>query len=185
MKHSDTILIVGCGNSNFSLELYDNGFTNIVNIDFSEVVIDRMKKANEVNRPMMQWLVMDMTSMTFDTNTFDVVIDKASMDALCVDEGDVWDPKDDVINSVHRMCTDISRILKPKGYFLSLSFAQPHFRTKYLNGSRTSENSRCIDNPYEIMKGQCDQYNWTLNYEKISKELGTFEFYLYVMEKGE
>ena len=126
---------------------------------------------------------MDMTNMTFDTNTFDVVIDKASMDALCVDEGDVWDPKDDVITNVHKMCTDISRTLKPNGYFLSLSFAQPHFRTKYLFSSYVNGNLN--HNPYEVMKGYCKQYHWTLHHEKIMKEFGTFEFYLYHMKKGE
>ena len=54
LKHDDTILIVGCGNSNFSSELYDEGYHNIVNIDFSDIVIDRMKSAND-SRPKMQW----------------------------------------------------------------------------------------------------------------------------------
>lgn len=135
----------------------------------------------------MNRLVMDMTRMTFDINTFDIVIDKASMDALCVDEGDVWDPKDDVINNVHRMCADISRILKPNGFFLSLSFAQPHFRTKYLFGSYTNRdsNNNTNSNPCAVMKGYCKEYHWTLHHEKIMKEFGTFEFYLYNMKKGE
>lgn len=184
LNHNDNILIVGCGNSNFSSDLYDQGYHNIVNIDFSEVVIDRMKKANDTSRPDMKWLVMDMTKMSFDINTFDVVIDKASMDALCVDEKDVWDPLEGVIENVHLMCTDISRILKPNGIFLSLSFAQPHFRTKYLYGSRI--NGNVISNPYEIMRGYSHQYSWTLAHEKIMKgDVGTIEFYLYHMKKGQ
>ena len=51
------ILVVGCGNSSFSADLYDAGFTNIVSIDYSQVVIDAMRKRNQETRPEMQWMV--------------------------------------------------------------------------------------------------------------------------------
>ena len=35
MKHDDAILIPGCGNSEFSLDLFDEGFTNTWSIDNS------------------------------------------------------------------------------------------------------------------------------------------------------
>ena len=35
--HGGRLLVVGCGNSELSAQLYDDGFTNIVNIDFSKV----------------------------------------------------------------------------------------------------------------------------------------------------
>jgi SAM-dependent methyltransferase len=56
LKSSDKILIVGCGNSNFSADLYDAGFTNVVNIDFSTIVIDNMREKNQ-DRPGMEWKV--------------------------------------------------------------------------------------------------------------------------------
>lgn len=34
------ILILGCGNSEFSENLYDDGFQNLVNVDISSVCID-------------------------------------------------------------------------------------------------------------------------------------------------
>ncbi len=45
------ILIVGCGNSAFSEELYDLGYHNIINIDFSDVVINQLKEKNKTKRP--------------------------------------------------------------------------------------------------------------------------------------
>lgn len=51
------ILLVGCGNSNFSAEIYDAGYHNLTNIDYSEVVIDAMKKKYRESRPEMEWLV--------------------------------------------------------------------------------------------------------------------------------
>jgi SAM-dependent methyltransferase len=57
MTESAKVLLVGCGNSNFSAELYDAGFHNLTNIDYSEVVIDTMKKKYKESRPDMKWLV--------------------------------------------------------------------------------------------------------------------------------
>ena len=33
------ILIIGCGNADFSADLYDDGYENIVNVDISDIVI--------------------------------------------------------------------------------------------------------------------------------------------------
>ena len=34
--HGGRLLVVGCGNSELSAQMYDDGFTDIVNIDFSK-----------------------------------------------------------------------------------------------------------------------------------------------------
>lgn len=57
------ILVPGCGNSRLSEYLYDAGFKDITNIDFSKVVISDMLRRNVRERPGMRWRVMDMTSM--------------------------------------------------------------------------------------------------------------------------
>ena len=51
------ILVVGCGNSTFSEEVYDAGFHNLWNIDFSDVVIEAMRTKYRVSRPHMKWIV--------------------------------------------------------------------------------------------------------------------------------
>ena len=40
------ILVLGCGNAEFSEDMYDDGFPYIYNIDISTVVIDQMKARN-------------------------------------------------------------------------------------------------------------------------------------------
>ncbi|GFP80678.1 methyltransferase-like protein 13 [Phtheirospermum japonicum] len=57
------ILVPGCGNSKLSEHLYDAGFTDITNLDFSKVVISDMLRRNVRERPGMKWRVMDMTAM--------------------------------------------------------------------------------------------------------------------------
>ncbi|XP_077250290.1 S-adenosyl-L-methionine-dependent methyltransferases superfamily protein isoform X2 [Tasmannia lanceolata] len=57
------ILVPGCGNSQISESLYDAGFRNVTNIDFSKVVVSDMLRRHIRSRPEMRWRVMDMTNM--------------------------------------------------------------------------------------------------------------------------
>ena len=184
LKVNDKILMVGCGNSTFSRDLYNAGYKNITNIDFSAVVIDKMKEKYKLECPEMTWEVMDMTDLSgFEDQYFDVVIDKAAMDALAVDEGDVWDPAEHVIKAIDRTCSENARVLKTDGgKFVQISFAQPHFRTKYLMGYRAAQ-IEC--SPYEAQTGYANRYNWNLAYQTLVVENGgCLENFLYTMIKG-
>jgi 2-polyprenyl-3-methyl-5-hydroxy-6-metoxy-1,4-benzoquinol methylase len=59
IKARDDVLMVGCGNSTLSSDLYDTGIERITNIDLSEKVIAQMKRQNEKRRDKMQWIAMD------------------------------------------------------------------------------------------------------------------------------
>lgn len=60
---SPKILVPGCGNSKLSEHLYDAGFEDITNVDFSKVAISGMLTRNVRVRPRMVWHVMDMTEL--------------------------------------------------------------------------------------------------------------------------
>nr|XP_019005223.1 uncharacterized protein I203_02069 [Kwoniella mangroviensis CBS 8507]OCF68684.1 hypothetical protein I203_02069 [Kwoniella mangroviensis CBS 8507] len=76
-KGKDTrILTLGCGNSALGEVLYDNGWEDIVNIDYSKIVIDQMKERHSIARPKMEWLEMDILGLGFDDESFDMVVDK-------------------------------------------------------------------------------------------------------------
>ncbi len=60
MKVTDNILVVGCGNSTLSADLYDVGHHKIFNIDISEVVIRQMNDKHSADRPEMKFEKMDM-----------------------------------------------------------------------------------------------------------------------------
>jgi 2-polyprenyl-3-methyl-5-hydroxy-6-metoxy-1,4-benzoquinol methylase len=180
LKPEDKILVVGCGNSLFSESLYKDGFNNIVNIDYSSTVIESMRDKHSVAYPLMKWQTMDMLQLTYADDEFDVVIDKATMDAIMVDEGDVWHPKEDCVRDAHLMCSGISRVLTQHGTYLQISFAQPHFRTKYLMGERFLQ--RPI-NHYSSSRGFCDLYKWNLEYFSLEFEQGCLNSFLYVMQK--
>ncbi|KAI0282987.1 S-adenosyl-L-methionine-dependent methyltransferase [Russula brevipes] len=132
------ILMLGCGNSMLSEDMYDDGYKNIVNVDYSPVVIERMAERN-LSRPEMQWLEMDIRELSFDDGTFDVAIDKGTMDAMMTAKGDVWDPPQQVIDDCSKEVDEVLRVLrKSRGTFLYLTFGQPHFRRRYLTWPGTT-----------------------------------------------
>ncbi|XP_058180960.1 uncharacterized protein LOC131299431 isoform X2 [Rhododendron vialii] len=112
------ILVPGCGNSRLSEHLYDAGFTDITNIDFSKVVISDMLRRNVRSRPGMRWRVMDMTNVQFADETFDVVLDKGGLDALMEPE---LGPK---LGSQY--LSEVKRVLKSGGKFICLTLAESH-----------------------------------------------------------
>ncbi|CAI5724834.1 hypothetical protein KXD40_003456 [Peronospora effusa] len=167
VRPSDRILMVGCGNSTFSMDMYNAGFHHITNIDFSKVVIERMSAKYSDEMPQMKWLEADMTKLcdVFAPETFDVVIDKAAMDALMCDEGDVWSPSETVIEQAAAMCSGITSVLVPRGTFLQISFAQPHFRKRFLLGEGEQAASSAV-------------YGWDYSYHNIDIGLGYFFYKL-------
>ncbi|SAL96635.1 hypothetical protein [Absidia glauca] len=126
-----SILILGCGNSTLGEDMYKDGYRNITNIDYSKTVIDNMKERCG-DTPGMTWLEMDIRDLKFDNASYDIVIDKGTMDALMCDRGDVWDPSEELIAEVKGEVDEVVRVLKVGGAFLYLTFGQPHFRKRHL-----------------------------------------------------
>ena len=136
----DKILVLGCGNSTFSADLHDAGFHNVTSVDFSPNVIEAMKKKYNDSHPSLEWQVGDVRQLDgFSGESFDIVIDKACLDALVCDEGDPWSPNERTKNDMYATLKCVSRVLKRNGVsnanhrkFISIGFQQPHFRKRYL-----------------------------------------------------
>jgi hypothetical protein len=83
------LLIVGCGTSTLSENLYASGFHNIVNVDIDAKQIELMRCIH-ADKPGMSWLVADLCDARSALPTdgaFDVAIDKGTLDALlCTDQ---------------------------------------------------------------------------------------------------
>lgn len=118
ISKDSSILVIGCGNSDFSSDLYDKGFTDITNLDFSELVIYEMKIKN-MYRTEMKWEIGDMTNLTdFNDASFDIVIDKGALDALM--STDTIETK----NQANKMFSEIHRVLKSSGKYLCITLAE-------------------------------------------------------------
>lgn len=120
---------LGCGNSAMSSELVTSGFSKVVNIDISDKVIKQMKdKYSSESR--LEWEVMDCTKMTFTNSSFDYVFDKGTLDTLmCCDNS---------AKIVSATIKEISRILKPGGFFILVSYGNPNTRRKYFENAGLS-----------------------------------------------
>lgn len=63
LRPDDSILILGCGNSTLTQDLYNNGFINLTSTDLSDVVINHMhKKAAAIHQNEIKWQVSIYTS---------------------------------------------------------------------------------------------------------------------------
>lgn len=129
VRHDHKILVVGCGNSRLSPQLYDSGYQNVTNIDISEVVIHQMKtRYKELDR--MEWLKMDVMKMEFPDSTFDVVIDKGTVDSLLCGSNS--------FHNVYQMNKNVARVLKRGGRYIVVTYGQPdtridHYRRRRLH----------------------------------------------------
>ncbi|KAL7098958.1 hypothetical protein ACP275_09G051800 [Erythranthe tilingii] len=138
------ILVPKCGKSELSEHLYDAGFTNITNLDFSKVAIAHMLRRNLSERPMMKWRVMDITRIQFEDKTIDAIIDNGGLDALMVPE----------LGSGlgRRYLSEVKRLLKPGGKYICLTLAE----------------SRVSDILFSMFR-----FGWKMSLHTISKELQT------------
>ncbi|XP_053695220.1 eEF1A lysine and N-terminal methyltransferase homolog [Sabethes cyaneus] len=127
VKSKDEILIVGCGNSTLSQDLYDVGFKQITNIDISQVVIKQMQEANKLQRPEMLWFHMDATAMNFSDGKYSVVLDKGTLDALFTDESEA------TISTIRKYFSELSRVLRVGGRYVCISLLQEHILRELLN----------------------------------------------------
>jgi EEF1A lysine methyltransferase 4 len=140
--------MLGCGNSRnydrvlflifislgFSEEMCYDGFKDIFNVDYFEKVIEMMKERTKDIFSSLKWATMDFRNMSeLEGSTFDVVLDKGSLDALWSDGGSQWDPSDSVLNDINCSLNEVMRLLKPGGKFISITFGQPHFRLPHMN----------------------------------------------------
>lgn len=123
VKKSDNILMGGCGNSRLSEDMYDDGFTTIANVDISRVVIDQMIEKYR-DKPTLTWQQMNVCALEFPDEAFDGCVMKAAMDGILCGEGSTA--------NVAKMCQEVSRVLKPEGLLLIVSYGVPDNRLSYL-----------------------------------------------------
>jgi ubiquinone/menaquinone biosynthesis C-methylase UbiE len=114
-------LELGCGNSTMSFDLYELGYKNITSIDFSSIVIEKMKE--KYKNTKINFLVCDFNRMNemFEKNEFDIIIEKAGLDSIAVKN------TPDVPISLFNIYEKMFFVLKNNGIVLSISSKNPQF----------------------------------------------------------
>jgi len=129
------ILILGCGNSALGRQLFDAGYRDVTNSDYSEVCIDKQEAWHRTDGYKdIKWEVIDMTNMAhIKDGEYSLVVEKATIDAFYVEEASPWRISAETAKTVDLCLNEISRILCPRqGKFISLSFTPARFRMPVL-----------------------------------------------------
>lgn len=169
MTKTDKILNIGCGNSRLSEEMYEDGYENITNIDFSTKVISQMEERLASKCPNMKFKVMDVLDMKdLPAGEFNTILDKATLDSvLC---GDNSTP-----NCI-KMLDEVYKVLAPGGHYMVISYGDPSHREKYLKRAKPWED-------FKIDKIAKPSANVTQNLNVDENDAKNFH-YIYTMTKA-
>jgi len=118
------MLVVGCGNSDLSDDLFKDGFTDLVSVDYSSTVIEKMVK----RMPHLKFEVMDCRAMRYDSESFDCLVDKGTLDAILCGQ--------DSAKNAEALLADCYRVLRPGGVFLVVTYGDPNCRLPYFSKPR-------------------------------------------------
>ncbi|KAJ1087451.1 hypothetical protein NDU88_000622 [Pleurodeles waltl] len=160
LRREDRLLVLGCGDSSLSYDLFQKGYTSITNIDYSPVCIEAMSRRHAHCHGMV-WTIMDARALAFPNESFDVVLEKGTLDAMMVEERDPWNVSPQTAALLDQVLKEVSRVLRPGGRFISITFAQPHFRKRHY-----------------AQPG----YSWSISCSTYGTD---FHFFFYIMRKGE
>ncbi|KAK3364712.1 hypothetical protein B0T25DRAFT_563714 [Lasiosphaeria hispida] len=123
LPRSTTILQLGLGTSDLQNHLRSSGFTNITNLDFEPIAIERGRQLEHqaFGDIRMEYIVADATQLNLPSR-FSLVIDKCAADAIaCGGEG-----------AVLSMARSVAKHLAPGCIWLSLSYSPSRFRIEGL-----------------------------------------------------
>mmetsp|Transcript_32162 Transcript_32162/g.49188 ORF Transcript_32162/g.49188 Transcript_32162/m.49188 type:complete len:115 (-) Transcript_32162:625-969(-) len=114
--------MVGCGNSRMTEEMAQaDNYGMVYNMDISDIVLEKMKvhlnKEKFDKCRHLQNLSMDATNMNFRNNSFDLVIDKGTYDALACDETDK--------TMIKNLTQEMVRVTRPGGAVVIITNGVP------------------------------------------------------------
>ncbi|KAI4892567.1 hypothetical protein NFI96_024732 [Prochilodus magdalenae] len=117
IKPKDKVLVVGCGNSELSEQLYDVGYRHLTNIDISETVVSHMNQRNAQRRPDLIFKQVDATQTGYESGSYQAALDKGTLDAMASEEEGAL---------AGRMLAEVVRVLSVGGRYVCVTLAQEH-----------------------------------------------------------
>jgi SAM-dependent methyltransferase len=109
------LLVTGCGDSPFSADAYQDGYTTQLNVDNSQPVITAMARRH-AGLEGLRWRCLDLCAMDdIPTGTFGAAVDKAVLDCILCDD----------LAPARAMLSEVHRVLAIGGILVLLSVHSP------------------------------------------------------------
>ncbi|KAM8874785.1 eEF1A lysine and N-terminal methyltransferase [Spinachia spinachia] len=115
IKVQDKVLVVGCGSSELSEQMYDVGYKHLTNIDISETVVSRMNLRNAERRPGLTFQQVDATRTPYEEASYQAALDKGTLDAMASEEEGAL---------ARGMLAEVGRVLRVGGRYVCVTLAQ-------------------------------------------------------------
>jgi ubiquinone/menaquinone biosynthesis C-methylase UbiE len=121
------VLVVGCGTSSLSFEMYEEGYKSMHSVDYSSEAIAEMQQ----KYPQLEWSVMDVRHMDFEEASFDTIVDKGALDCLFF--------LDETNEAVLEMLSEVYRVLRPGGQYIAVTCGHPMQRWDVFMANRSRD----------------------------------------------
>jgi ubiquinone/menaquinone biosynthesis C-methylase UbiE len=142
---SGTALNVGCGTSPMSEQLLRDGFSRVISVDISDVII-RHLRAKYRSESRLEWQTADCTSLPLDDNSVEYVFDKGTLDCLTTSY--------QAEEKIAAYLNEVARVLAGDGCAVFVSFGPPVTRERYFRGIHNRMKSLgCVELPKQAVKG--------------------------------
>mmetsp|Transcript_90753 Transcript_90753/g.166647 ORF Transcript_90753/g.166647 Transcript_90753/m.166647 type:complete len:245 (+) Transcript_90753:114-848(+) len=122
VREEHRVLHLGTGNSALPEQMYKAGFHNQVATDISETVITKMQGKLGHLAPGLQFRVEDATRTGFEAASFDVVVEKGTLEALAADRDcALTESGCEMLLAEKSVVLESFRLLRPGGLFVSVT----------------------------------------------------------------
>ena len=106
------IVQVGCGNSKLGVNLFEDGFRFLINIDISRAVLAQMQAKYRKQHPGLAFIAGDATALRWPDACVDAIVDKGTLQSLLL--------LADGMAKVEAFAREVWRILRPGGKMIQI-----------------------------------------------------------------
>lgn len=141
--------------------MYNAGYHSITNVDYSSVCISTMR-ARHSDCLGMTWHEMDIRQLSFSDASFDVILEKATLDAIMVEEKSPWELSPQTACFIQKALTEVRCC---SNVFAGFCPNLVPFPTKRMSGNRGFQQKCTCFSVVSLCVGVLRQRSNALNFK--------------------